>query len=288
MTDELDLEVEAPSFVEVEASTWRAVPDALLFDQEVDGRAVRLWAVLCSYGENPDRCFPGIPTVAKRLGVSVSTVQRQVRALTEAGWIEVVPRFAQTPGERMRQTSNGYLVRRTRKSDLTDPGSRSDRGSPVNRDTGPGSRSDRAEERASKNESKKNEKPSLVPSGSDVVKLDERQAITLARDKVGREVLNRWWEGEVPRPAQPYVACLKVVLRMLEVGWSPDDVFFALKEAPNVSTGTLTYALRSRKKASQGTQTQTLLSMMSRLSTMSVEEQEEWWNTEGPGRLKHG
>jgi Helix-turn-helix domain len=288
VTDELDVDPEGPIEVEVEPSTWRAIPDALLFDTRVGSDAKVVWAALLSYGESVERCFPGIPTLAERFGVSVSTIQRRIRELRDTGWIEVFPRFTKTAGERMRQTSNGYLVRRTRESDLKRPGVRSDRGSGVSPDRGPGSRSDRAEERAMKNESKKNEK-SLVASApsADVVKLDAHKELAVARDKVSRELLNRWWEAQVPRPAQPYIACLKVVSRMLEVGWSPDDVFFALSEAPVVSTGALTMALKMRRKSSAGTQTQTLLSMMVTLDGMSVEDQEIWWKTEGPGRL-HG
>jgi len=129
---------------------------------------------------------------------------------------------------------------------------------------------------------------SLPSEGRGLVKLDDRKTLAVARDRISREVLNRWWEGEVPRPAQPYIACQKVVSKMLEVGWSPDDVFFALSEAPVVSTGALTMALKMRKKKSAGTQTETLLAMMVKLDGMNDEEQERWWNTEGPGRLRHG
>jgi hypothetical protein len=271
------------TFVEVEASTWRAQPDSLTFDQRVSAEGKVLWAALCSYGESPERCFPGVETLARRLGVSDRTIQRKLAELQATGWIEVVPRF--TEG---RQRSNGYLVRRH----LTSVSSRGDTAVTLGGDSAVTLPGDTAVTRmkASKNESKRNEK-SLVasaPSDSSLVKLDDRKALTLARDKVSRELLNRWWEGENPRPAQPYIACLKVVSKMIEVGWTPDDVFFALTEAPVVSTGALTMALKMRRKVSAGTQTQTLLAMMTKLDGMSVEDQEVWWNTEGPGRLKHG
>lgn len=103
-----------------------------------------------------------------------------------------------------------------------------------------------------------------------------------------QSVLNEWWERQTPRPAQPYIACQKVVSSMLKAGWSGDDVRYALDESPVVSTGALTFALRMRAKGRAKVPTEQFLGALVKLDGMTEDEQERWWNEEGPGRLTHG
>jgi hypothetical protein len=262
------------------------IPEDLLLDSTIDFGARILWALLQRYVDLPKGARPSVETLALRLSTTDRTIRRWLDALTRGGWLT----REKTTTEAGRPSTNLYVLhwkaKRTQMSGRGDTDVSPSPDTDVRRGVTPVSA-----ERELEKESKMKESKSLdasLSSGTEVVALSLKQELAKARDVVSREVLNRWWEGESPRPAQPYIGCLKVVSKMLEVGWSPDDVFFALGEAPVVSTGALTMALKMRRKSSNGTQTQTLLSMMVTLDGMSEEDQERWWNTEGPGRLRHG
>lgn len=64
------------------------------------------------------------------------------------------------------------------------------------------------------------------------------------------QLLRDWYDElkamNAPVPAQPWPAMLQVVKKMLAAGHSPPDVAWALRNAPAVSTGALTFALNSR------------------------------------------
>lgn len=75
---------------------YSPVPDRLIRDLAVTGDQVRLWALLERYcGEN-ETAWPGQTTLAEDLGRSVPSVQRDLRALRETGWIMVRRRRAGT------------------------------------------------------------------------------------------------------------------------------------------------------------------------------------------------
>jgi hypothetical protein len=69
---------------------------------------------------------------------------------------------------------------------------------------------------------------------------------------LAREVLNEWWERQNPRPAQPYIACAKVVESFLKAGHDREEITWMLDHAPVVSTGAMTLAWNTRPKAKQG------------------------------------
>lgn len=64
----------------------------------------------------------------------------------------------------------------------------------------------------------------------------------------GQAILTAWYDESNPKPAQPWPAMLGVVRKMLGAGWSEDEVAWALRDAPAVSTAALTYSLKRRGK----------------------------------------
>lgn len=85
------------------------IPEALLYDPEMEGHDVRLYGILHRHGSDPSNCYPSIERLATLIGKSESTVHRSLARLATAGWIKKVPRYADDGG----QTSNGYLIYNT-------------------------------------------------------------------------------------------------------------------------------------------------------------------------------
>lgn len=88
---------------------WTMVPSTILERQAalgLDPVDMNIILQLASYwwvAENPP--FPAISTIAKRIGKSVSTVQRRISLLKEAGLIEIEHRFVDDHGG---QTTSFY------------------------------------------------------------------------------------------------------------------------------------------------------------------------------------
>lgn len=80
----------------------------------VSGNAVRAYAILASYANRETgEAFPSRKTMAKRLGVSVDTIDRGIKELEEAQAVTVAYRYEDPSDEAAgrRQTTNGYIVR---------------------------------------------------------------------------------------------------------------------------------------------------------------------------------
>lgn len=89
------------------------------------------------------------------------------------------------------------------------------------------------------------------PSGSTVKEPENPPA--KAEDPIlvaSREIVKDWWDATTPKPAQKFVAVVKIVERMLRAGWPPQAVRWALGRAPTPSVGTLEFALRSSRRGS--------------------------------------
>lgn len=82
------------------------VPEDLLYDPTIDHLAVRVYAVLMRHGLTPDSCYPTHRRIAELVGVAARSIQRPLRRLEEAGWVERVPRF----DDRGDRISDGFVV----------------------------------------------------------------------------------------------------------------------------------------------------------------------------------
>lgn len=118
-------------------------PETLIYDTGVSDGAVRLWLVLRRHADARDASYPSRARLAKKLRCSTDTVDRRVKELVDAGWLEVHARVDQA-GDR---TSNLYHLRR---------GSRRNAATGSRVDAATGSRTDAALTRSPLNESQLN------------------------------------------------------------------------------------------------------------------------------------
>lgn len=51
----------------------------------IGGNAQALFMWLCSYANTDGNCFPSIPTLAKKIGISESSIKREIKKLVELG-----------------------------------------------------------------------------------------------------------------------------------------------------------------------------------------------------------
>ena len=70
-------------------------------------RAKMVYMYLKSRSDREGKCFPSIPTIAKELEISQSTVKRALRELESSGYIKKVARYRENKGN----TSNMYFLK---------------------------------------------------------------------------------------------------------------------------------------------------------------------------------
>lgn len=68
------------------------IPEALLYDPNVDDAMVRVYGVLHRHGTDPSNCYPSHARIGGFIGKSKRTVPAIIARLAAAGWVEVIPR----------------------------------------------------------------------------------------------------------------------------------------------------------------------------------------------------
>ena len=69
-----------------------------LYDMDLSHRAVAVYIYLSDRADKQQECFPAIPTIAKELKLSESTVRRALRDLRKAKLIETEQRYREKGG----------------------------------------------------------------------------------------------------------------------------------------------------------------------------------------------
>ena len=69
-----------------------------LYDMDLSHRAVAVFIYLSDRANKENECFPAIPTIAKELKLSESTVRRALRDLRKAKLIETEQRYREKGG----------------------------------------------------------------------------------------------------------------------------------------------------------------------------------------------
>ena len=69
-----------------------------LYDMDLSHRAVTVFIYLSDRANKENECFPAIPTIAKELKLSESTVRRALRDLRKAKLIETEQRYREKGG----------------------------------------------------------------------------------------------------------------------------------------------------------------------------------------------
>lgn len=71
---------------------------SFLYDMDLSHRAVSVYIYLFDRANKQHECFPAIPTIARELKLSESTVRRAIRDLRKAGLIETEQRYREKGG----------------------------------------------------------------------------------------------------------------------------------------------------------------------------------------------
>ncbi|MCH7945416.1 MAG: helix-turn-helix domain-containing protein [Armatimonadetes bacterium] len=80
------------------------IPAAAVFDRRLGHADVRVLAALGTYADKDGRCWPAIPTLAKRTGMSERHIHRCLRALAKHGYVEIEQRAGQSSVYRIPMT----------------------------------------------------------------------------------------------------------------------------------------------------------------------------------------
>lgn len=193
---------------------YAPVPQALLYDTTLTDKAIRVYACLARHGMDPGSCYPSHARIGELIGAAARSIQRPLRDLEAAGWIERVRRVDETGA----RTSDGFLVRTT---------SAHERAPTALFSAGPPAQEHRAPvrvEREQENESQK-----------------EREGAA------ARQVAERVWERADPKPATPFIGAMKLASRLLAAGHEPDAIVEAMTAVPTISTGWVEAELARRR-----------------------------------------
>lgn len=213
--------------------SFAMVPEWLL-DAGVSDRAIVVFARLKRYADRDGRAWPRRRTLADVVRCSPASVDRAIVELVDVGALRVFSTQREDGG----RGSNLYdvwpfpIVVTGAQTSMHLGG---DPSSPVTRAPSSPVRSVINESQLEREPLNERGKP-CVPSSP-----------TKRRDDTPAEAIVRsFYEESTPKPAQPWVAMVGVVNKMLKAGHSETDVAWAIREAPVVSTGSLTLTLNTR------------------------------------------
>ena len=70
-----------------------------LFKRDLSHRAVSVYLYLANMADENNECWPAIPTIARDVKLSESTVRRAIQDLREAGLVETTRRYRESGGD---------------------------------------------------------------------------------------------------------------------------------------------------------------------------------------------
>jgi hypothetical protein len=71
---------------------FAAVPIALLQDRRLNEKALRAYMALSSFEGVKSLCFPSLPSIAERAGLSLRATSEATKILSNAGWLLITRR----------------------------------------------------------------------------------------------------------------------------------------------------------------------------------------------------
>lgn len=160
-------------------------------------------------------------------GLSRTQVSRAKAKLVEAGLVEIDVRK-----QRGVPMSHWRFGRAVHRAESRDPGSR---------DIARSSSTQEVEEE-------------VTPRADATARLPlgDEPAATPPEDPIkarARQIVDRVWERSDPKPATPYIGCVKIAEKLLRAGHDPQAIGRAMLEAPTISTGAVEFAINRRTKA---------------------------------------
>jgi len=77
---------------DIRSGRFVVIPARAIDDTRLGSAALRVLCALGTYGDRDGRCFPALPTIARRLEISKQAVSKQLHELQELGYLEIVAR----------------------------------------------------------------------------------------------------------------------------------------------------------------------------------------------------
>ena len=72
------------------------IPAAAIFDHRLSHADIRVLAALGAHADKDGRCWPAVPTLAQKIGLSQRHVHRCLQALSKCGVVEIEKRLGQS------------------------------------------------------------------------------------------------------------------------------------------------------------------------------------------------
>lgn len=229
---------------EVHDRNFTIIENSTIRDPRLSFKAT---GILCYLLSKPDGWQVNNRELAQNKKDGREAVMSGLRELEELGYLE---RFKE-------RQADGTFVNVSVVREI--PTVRQDAGNP----TAPGSGNPTSDEPGSDSPTSENsatieEKKYEVPIEEETSK-EEPSSLVLAnegtktkvqiRQESAAAILNEWWEQQEPRPAQPWIACRKVVEKFLVAKRTPEEIRWMLDNAPVISTGAMTLAWNTRPGA---------------------------------------
>jgi DNA-binding transcriptional ArsR family regulator len=219
------------------AGQFAKVPEALLFDPSISPNAKTAYAILHRYVDNrPDSdtegaAFPGRERVAELMGKSVDTVDRALKELERAEWIDV-----ERPAGGARNLYTVHEVVRTYADQWSAP-VRTSRSAPT---------------RTTKKETKENESKERKPPAPPASPTSGAEGLPSPLRMEAEALAKHVYDNRDPRPASPFIAWVKIFEKLLDVGWLPEQVRAAAMTASTISTGAMEVELNRSVRPPNG------------------------------------
>jgi hypothetical protein len=78
------------------SGAFSIIPAAAVFDTRLSNADIRVLAALGTYADKQRRCWPAVPTLARRTGMSARHVYRCLEALAQSGFVAIESRSGQS------------------------------------------------------------------------------------------------------------------------------------------------------------------------------------------------
>jgi hypothetical protein len=211
----------------------------ILDDDRLDAVETLLMVALADHVNADDVAWPSIATLAHSARVSYPTARRRLAGLAEKGIITRERRRMKGSGN--LSTYEYRLIRRPDSDDSIDDRSALDIGENlgaklITSQSSPRSAlaSDHQDERA---EPPKGEPPSENnPPELALGPIAEPKTPSDPVKDRAREIVDAVWERKNPKPATPYIGCVKIAESLLHAGHDPQAIGKAMMTVPTIST----------------------------------------------------
>lgn len=233
--------------------------DGKKYGARARGMRLVLLAVADSANVDGEHSHPGIANVARFSLYSAGQCRRTLDLLEAEGWLIVTEQgggratgsTGATPKGRatvyrvpMDPASHPVLLRRASRAGIDSDNARTAGGD--TRAPAPLTRAPRSSTRAP------GRAPNGVPNGpSNEPTNDEPSPPAPPPPDPAKVIAKAVWEASNPRPAQPFIAVVKIAQRLLDAGHAADAIEAAMLDVPTISTRWVEAKLNERRRSTR-------------------------------------